>query len=108
MRKSRNGQRRAFAAFTKFSVLLMCFATVLALVLTAGVFDIGGSDMNANVAEASTSGGSTTALDTSMRFDMEDFHTEYNLFDATTDPLNPYNTRQCQNIILPKEHWFYH
>lgn len=38
----------------------------------------------------------------------EDFHTEYNLFDATTDPLNPYNTRQCQNIILPKEHWFYH
>lgn len=52
MRKSRNGQRRAFAAFTKFSVLLMCFATVFALVLTAGVFDIGGSDMNANVAEA--------------------------------------------------------
>ena len=58
MRKSRNGQRRAFAAFTKFSVLLMCFATVLALVLTAGVFDIGGSDMNANVADAA-SGGST-------------------------------------------------
>lgn len=77
MRKSRNGQRRAFAAFTKFSVLLMCFATVFALVLTAGVFDIGESDMNANVAEASTSGGSTTALDTSMRFDMEDFHTQY-------------------------------
>ena len=77
MRKSRNEQRRAFAAFTKFSVLLMCFATVFALVLTAGVFDIGGSDMNANVAEASTSGGSTTALDTSMRFDMEDFHTQY-------------------------------
>lgn len=59
MRKSRNGQRRAFAAFTKFSVLLMCFATVFALVLTAGVFDIGGgSDMNANVADAA-SGGST-------------------------------------------------
>ena len=77
MRKSRNGQRRAFAAFTKFSVLLMCFATVFALVLTAGVFDIGGSDMNANVAEASVSGGSTTALDTSMRFDMEDFQTAY-------------------------------
>lgn len=52
MRKSRNGQRRAFAAFTKFSVLLMCFATVFALVLTAGVFDIGESDMNANVAKA--------------------------------------------------------
>ncbi len=62
MRKSRNGQRRAFAAFTKFSVLLMCFATVFALVLTAGVFDIGGSDMNANVAEASTSGGSVNAM----------------------------------------------
>ena len=58
MRKSRNGQVRAFAAITKFSVLLMCFATVLALVLTAGVFDIGGSDMNANVADAA-SGGST-------------------------------------------------
>lgn len=55
MRKSRNGQRRAFAAFTKFSVLLMCFATVFALVLTAGVFDVGG-DMSANVAEAATYG----------------------------------------------------
>ena len=53
MRKSRNGQRRAFAAFTKFSVLLMCFATVFALVLTAGVFDIGGSDMNEIVDVAS-------------------------------------------------------
>lgn len=49
MRKSRNGQRRAFAAFTKFSVLLMCFATVFALVLTAGVLD---GDTGANVAEA--------------------------------------------------------
>ena len=80
MRKSRNGQRRAFAAFTKFSVLLMCFAVVFALVLTTGVLD---GDMsydangNANVAEASISGGSTTALDTSMRFDMGDFHAEY-------------------------------
>lgn len=51
MRKSRNGQVRAFAAFTKFSVLLMCFATVFALVLTAGVFDVGG-DTGANVAKA--------------------------------------------------------
>lgn len=70
MRKSRNGQRRAFAAFTKFSVLLMCFATVFALVLTAGVFDIGGSDMNANVAEAANSGSLVTegtgAYDTSQ------------------------------------------
>lgn len=50
MRKSRNGQRRAFAAFTKFSVLLMCFAVVFALVLTTGVFDDGiGYDANGNV-----------------------------------------------------------
>lgn len=61
MRKSRNEQRRAFAAFTKFSVLLMCFAVVFALVLTAGVFDIGGSDMNANVAEAQDSAAGSTA-----------------------------------------------
>lgn len=51
MRKSRNGQVRAFAAFTKFSVLLMCFAVVFALVLTTGVFDVGG-DTGANVAKA--------------------------------------------------------
>lgn len=49
MRKSRNGQRRAFAAITKFSVLLMCFAVVFALVLTTGVLD---GDTGANVAEA--------------------------------------------------------
>lgn len=61
MRKSRNGQVRAFAAITKFSVLLMCFAVVFALVLTAGVFDIGGSDMNANVAEAQDSAAGSTA-----------------------------------------------
>ena len=51
MRKSRNGQVRAFAVVAKFSVLLMCFATIFALVLTTGVFDVGG-DMSANVAEA--------------------------------------------------------
>lgn len=39
MRKSRNGQVRAFAAITKFWVLLMCFAVVFALVLTTGVLD---------------------------------------------------------------------
>lgn len=50
MRKSRNGQVRAFAVFTKFSVLLMCFAVVFALVLTTGVFDDGiGYDANGNV-----------------------------------------------------------
>lgn len=76
MRKSRNGQRRAFAAFTKFSVLLMCFATVFALVLTAGVFDIGGSDMNANVAEASTSGGSVNAMTFSTAADGSELVTQ--------------------------------
>lgn len=75
MRKSRNGQRRAFAAFTKFSVLLMCFATVFALVLTAGVFDIGG-DMNANVAEASTSGGSVNAMTFSTAADGSELVTQ--------------------------------
>ena len=73
MRKSRNGQRRAFAAFTKFSVLLMCFATVFALVLTAGVFDIGGSDMNANVAEAGNWGPGGTAVGTTLKFGEETF-----------------------------------
>lgn len=51
MRKSRNGQVRAFAVVAKFSVLLMCFATIFALVLTTGVFDVGG-DTAANVAKA--------------------------------------------------------
>ena len=49
MRKSRNGQVRAFAAITKFWVLLMCFAVVFALVLTTGVLD---GDTGANVAKA--------------------------------------------------------
>ena len=49
MRKSRNGQVRAFAAITKFSVLLMCFAVVFALVLTTGVLD---GDTGANIAKA--------------------------------------------------------
>lgn len=49
MRKSRNGQSGLFAAITKFTVLAMCFATVFALVLTAGVLDV---DTSANVAEA--------------------------------------------------------
>lgn len=49
MRKSRNGQSGLFAAITKFTVLAMCFATVFALVLTAGLLDV---DTSANVAEA--------------------------------------------------------
>lgn len=60
MRKSRNGQSGLFAAITKFTVLAMCFATVFALVLTAGVLDV---DTSANVAEADKStGGSEEAL----------------------------------------------
>ncbi len=54
MRKSRNGQSGLFAAITKFTVLAMCFATVFALVLTAGVL---GVDTSANVAEAAYSFG---------------------------------------------------
>ena len=61
MRTNRDGQRRFFVGFTKFAVLLMCFATVFALVLTAGVFDLG-SDSSANVAEAEKTGGSTTQI----------------------------------------------
>ena len=54
MRKSRNGQSGLFAAITKFTVLAMCFATVFALVLTAGLLDDGSaSDSVMNVAEAS-------------------------------------------------------
>lgn len=66
MRKSRNGQSGLFAAITKFTVLAMCFATVFALVLTAGLLDV---DTSANVAEAEynqpQSGGqvTTTAVD---------------------------------------------
>lgn len=66
MRKSRNGQSGLFAAITKFTVLAMCFATVFALVLTAGVLDV---DTSANVAGAEynqpQSGGqvTTTAVD---------------------------------------------
>lgn len=57
MRTNRDGQRRFFVTFTKFTVLIMCFATVFALVLTAGVFDIGsGAGQGANVAEAGENG----------------------------------------------------
>lgn len=57
MRTNRDGQRRFFVNVTKFAILLMCFATVFAIVLTAGVFDIN-SGSGANVAEAAHSGGS--------------------------------------------------
>lgn len=63
MRTNRDGQRRFFVNVTKFAILLMCFATVFAIVLTAGVFDIN-SDSGANVAEAASSAGpeNTTAV----------------------------------------------
>lgn len=57
MRTNRDGQRRFFVNVTKFAILLMCFATVFAVVLTAGVLDTG-FDSGANVAEAAHSGGS--------------------------------------------------
>ena len=63
MRKSRNGQVRAFAAITKFWVLLMCFAVVFALVLTAGVLDgTSGNDI-----------GVVQAADEGMGDDQEDY-----------------------------------
>ena len=55
MRKSRNGQVRAFAAITKFWVLLMCFAVVFALVLTTGVLD-GTSGYDIGVVQAADEG----------------------------------------------------
>ena len=70
MRKSRNGQSGLFAAITKFTVLAMCFATVFALVLTAGVLDV---DTSANVAEADESTGGNRALDVSA----DEFTNEY-------------------------------
>lgn len=57
MRTNRDGQRRFFVNVTRFAILLMCVATVFAIVLTAGVFDTG-FDSGANVAEAETSWGS--------------------------------------------------
>ena len=63
MRKSRNGQVRAFAAITKFWVLLMCFAVVFALVLTTGVLDgTSGNDI-----------GVVQAADEGMGDDQEDY-----------------------------------
>lgn len=58
MRKSRNGQVRAFAAITKFWVLLMCFAVVFALVLTTGVLDgTSGNDIGVVQAADGEGGG---------------------------------------------------
>lgn len=61
MRTNRDGQRRFFVNVTKFAILLMCFATVFAVVLTAGVLDTG-FDSGANVAEAESSWGSSNPV----------------------------------------------
>ena len=61
MRTNRDGQRRFFVNVTKFAILLMCFATVFAIVLTAGVLDTG-FDSGANVAEAESSWGSSNPV----------------------------------------------
>ena len=61
MRTNRDGQRRFFVNVTRFAILLMCFATVFAVVLTAGVLDTG-FDSGANVAEAESSWGSSNPV----------------------------------------------
>lgn len=77
MRKSRNGQVRAFAAITKFWVLLMCFAVVFALVLTTGVLDdTSGNDIG--VVQAADGEGegedAKKELATDERFSMSDIN----------------------------------
>ena len=75
MRKSRNGQVRAFAAITKFWVLLMCFAVVFALVLTTGVLD-GTSGNDIGVVQAAEGEGEDAKkeLATDERFSMSDIN----------------------------------
>lgn len=77
MRKSRNGQVRAFAAITKFWVLLMCFAVVFALVLTTGVLD-GTSGNDIGVVQAADGEGegedARKELATDERFSMSDIN----------------------------------
>lgn len=77
MRKSRNGQVRAFAAITKFWVLLMCFAVVFALVLTTGVLD-GTSGNDIGVVQAAEGEGEDARkeLATDERFSMSDINAE--------------------------------
>lgn len=77
MRKSRNGQVRAFAAITKFWVLLMCFAVVFALVLTTGVLD-GTSGNDIGVVQAAEGEGEDARkeLATDERFSMSDINAQ--------------------------------
>ena len=75
MRKSRNGQRRAFAAITKFWVLLMCFAVVFALVLTTGVLDdTSGNDIGVVQAAEGEGEDARKELATDERFSMSDIN----------------------------------
>ena len=77
MRKSRNGQVRAFAAITKFWVLLMCFAVVFALVLTTGVLDgTSGNDIGVVQAEDGSGSGEEAKkeLTTDEIFSMSDIN----------------------------------
>ena len=79
MRKSRNGQVRAFAAITKFWVLLMCFAVVFALVLTTGVLD-GTSGNDIGVVQAADGEGegeeAKKELTTDEIFSMSDINAQ--------------------------------
>lgn len=101
MRTNRDGQRRFFVNVTKFAILLMCFATVFAVVLTAGVFDIN-SDSGANVAEAEKSGGSTTQITNIANVsDIQTFaHSDANsqLFSYTLTGITSSNTSLYSDV----------
>lgn len=59
--RSNDSLRRLGANFVKMLVLVMCFATVFAIVMTADLSGIG-TDSAGNVAEAAWSGGKTTQI----------------------------------------------
>lgn len=59
--RSNDSLRRLGANFVKMLVLVMCFATVFAIVMTADLSGIG-TDSAGNVAEAAWSGGNTTQI----------------------------------------------
>lgn len=80
MRTNRDGQRRFFVNVFKFAILLMCFATVFAVVLTAGVFDTG-FDSGANVAEA--------AISSAESFSVQELQTGLH----SETPVNEYSLR---------------
>lgn len=59
--RSNDSLRRLGANFVKMLVLVMCFATVFAIVMTADLSGIG-TDSAGNIAEAAWSGGNTTQI----------------------------------------------